>query len=63
MKCRKSNRSKKVSPGCANNGSCGVCTGDRTHQAEKQLQETVEQLRSKGGDVLDKDGTERDVAR
>lgn len=31
MKSRKTNRAKRVSPGCKNNGSCKVCQGNRTH--------------------------------
>lgn len=31
MKYRKSNRAKRVSHGCRNNGSCGHCESSRTH--------------------------------
>jgi len=30
MKSRKTNRAKRVDPGCKNNGSCKVCQGNRT---------------------------------
>jgi len=37
MKTRTSNRSKKVSPSCRNNGPCAVCTNDRTHANRRQV--------------------------
>ncbi len=45
MKYRKSNRSKRVSGGCANNSSCGVCRGDRLAANERALPaDLLEQL-------------------
>lgn len=31
MKPRRSNRAKRISHGCRNNGTCPHCTGSRTH--------------------------------
>jgi uncharacterized protein YabN with tetrapyrrole methylase and pyrophosphatase domain len=36
MKKRKTNRAKKVSSQCRNNGSCPWCRGNRTFSTEKR---------------------------
>lgn len=48
MKSRKINRSKRVSHGCRNNGSCPYCRGSRTFSTRRQ-----EPLPDKGEDLMD----------
>lgn len=41
MKSRKTNRAKRVSSGCRNNGSCGVCRGNRLYSSLRELQADI----------------------
>ena len=38
MKKHKTNKAKRVSSSCENNGSCPHCTGNRTFQSKKEEQ-------------------------
>jgi hypothetical protein len=37
VKSRKTNRAKRVSSGCRNHGTCGVCRGNRTAANERAV--------------------------
>lgn len=47
-KYRKTNKAKRVDPGCRNNGSCPICTGNRMHS--NKVREPIEELEE---DVFD----------
>ena len=38
-KYRKSNRAKRVSSGCCNNGNCKICEGDRLYSSRVRSQD------------------------
>lgn len=44
MKKRKTNKSKRHSPGCRNNGPCSYCRGNRLHAVHK-AEEAIDAMR------------------
>lgn len=45
MKKRKTNKAKRVDPGCRNHGSCPVCRGNRQHQLEVANEQLADEMR------------------
>lgn len=62
MKYRKTNREKQVSGHCKNNGSCGVCSGNRTYSSRHREPIEADFVPAPGGDYCQECGATADWA-